>query len=97
MRCAADAALADSPPGDIIDINMAQLIVRKLDEELVRLLKRRAARHGRSAEEEHREILRRALMPARRTGLKELLQRMPDVGADEDFQRRDDLGREPAL
>jgi len=37
------------------------LHVRNLDEELVTRLKRRAARHGRSAEAEHREILRQAL------------------------------------
>lgn len=37
------------------------LHVRNLDEELVARLKRRAARHGRSAEAEHREILRQAL------------------------------------
>ena len=40
---------------------MAQLIVRNLDEELVLRLKLRAAEHGRSAEAEHREILRQAL------------------------------------
>lgn len=74
---------------------MARLIVRNLDEELVRRLERRAARHGRSAEEEHREILRRALLPRRRSGLRGLLRQMPDVGADEDFERRDDTGRGP--
>jgi antitoxin FitA len=37
------------------------LHVRNLDDELVVRLKRRAARHGRSAEAEHREILRQAL------------------------------------
>lgn len=37
------------------------LHVRNLDEELVARLKRRAARHGRSTEAEHREILRQAL------------------------------------
>ncbi|HEV2366231.1 MAG TPA: hypothetical protein VGS12_18785 [Caulobacteraceae bacterium] len=37
------------------------LHVRNLDPELVAKLKRRAARHGRSAEAEHREILRQAL------------------------------------
>ena len=37
------------------------LQVRNLDDELVVRLKRRAARHGRSTEAEHREILRRAL------------------------------------
>jgi plasmid stability protein len=37
------------------------LIVRNVEEELVRRLKMRAARHNRSAEAEHREILRAAL------------------------------------
>jgi plasmid stability protein len=37
------------------------LHVRNLDEDLVAKLKRRAARHGRSTEAEHREILRQAL------------------------------------
>lgn len=37
------------------------LHVRNLDDELISRLKRRAARHGRSAEAEHREILRQAL------------------------------------
>jgi antitoxin FitA len=40
---------------------MAQLTVRNLGATLVRTLKQRAAEHGRSAEAEHREILRRAL------------------------------------
>lgn len=35
--------------------------VRNLDPDLVSRLKRRAARHGRSVEAEHREILRQAL------------------------------------
>ena len=38
------------------------LQVRNLDEDLVVRLKRRASRHGRSAEAEHREILRQALL-----------------------------------
>jgi plasmid stability protein len=37
------------------------LVVRGLDDELVRRLKLRAARHNRSAEAEHREILKQAL------------------------------------
>lgn len=37
------------------------LHVRNLDDELIARLKRRAARHGRSTEAEHREILRLAL------------------------------------
>jgi len=41
---------------------MAQLTVRNLTREVVGALKRRAAAHGRSAEAEHREILREALL-----------------------------------
>jgi plasmid stability protein len=37
------------------------LHVRNIDDDLIARLKRRAARHGRSAEAEHREILRHAL------------------------------------
>ncbi len=37
------------------------LHVRNLEPELIARLKRRAARHGRSVEAEHREILRQAL------------------------------------
>lgn len=40
---------------------IGRLLVRNLDDELVAKLKRRAARHGRSTEAEHREILRQAL------------------------------------
>lgn len=77
---------------------MAQLIVRNIDEELVRRLKIRAARHGRSAEAEHREILQEALQPPG-TGqsLKALLMEMPDVGEDEDFARTRDVGRQVDL
>lgn len=73
---------------------MAQLLVRDIDSEVVRELKVRAARHGHSAEEEHRQILREAL----RSGgpvqsLKELLLAMPDAGEDRDFERPEDRGR----
>ena len=37
------------------------LHVRNLEDDLITRLKRRAARHGRSTEAEHREILRQAL------------------------------------
>ena len=37
------------------------LHVRNLEDDLIIRLKRRAARHGRSTEAEHREILRQAL------------------------------------
>jgi plasmid stability protein len=73
---------------------MAQLLVRGIDSDLVRELKLRAARNGNSAEEEHRRILREVLVPASppRT-LKDLLLKIPDVGADSDFERSPDRGR----
>ncbi|HEY0483340.1 MAG TPA: hypothetical protein VGD37_37725 [Kofleriaceae bacterium] len=64
---------------------MAQLIVRNIDQVIVDLLKRRAAAHGRSAEAEHREILRTALQPRSAVSLKDHLLAMPDVGDDADF------------
>lgn len=73
---------------------MAQLIVRNIDDDLVRLLKLRAAERGRSAEAEHREILREALQPQRdpKTFDRFLLE-MPNVGEDGDFERIRDTGR----
>jgi plasmid stability protein len=77
---------------------MAQLIVRNVEDDLVRELKVRAARKGQSAEEEHRQILRQALRPKpSRRSLKKLLTEMPDVGEDKDFERADDLGRDIEL
>src|SRR5262245_55111506 len=87
--------LAPRPPGSaptrqerrrvISMIAMAQLIVRDIDKALVDLLKRRAAAHGRSAEAEHREILRAVLQPPPMVSLKDHLLAMPDVGDDADF------------
>ncbi|MGH8236574.1 MAG: FitA-like ribbon-helix-helix domain-containing protein [Steroidobacteraceae bacterium] len=67
---------------------MAQLVVRNLPEELVKALKQRAAKHSRSAEQEHREILRAALQGPRRRQLAEVLALIPHVGKDEDFARK---------
>jgi len=76
----------------------AQLLVRNLDEALVDRLRRRAAHNGRSAEAEHREILRAALFsPGRAPSLKAHLAAMPDVGRDADFARPLDRGRRVRL
>jgi len=58
-----------------------------VDEEIVLALKQRAASHGRSAEAEHREILKATLLRPKRRSLTELLAAMPDVGDDSDFER----------
>ena len=76
---------------------MAQLIVRNIEDEVVRALKLSAAEHGRSAEEEHREVLRSALL--RRgpdSDFKQLLASVPG-GDDEIFERPRDVGREVIL
>ena len=76
---------------------MAQLIVRDIDTALVGLLKRRAAANGRSAEAEHREILRAVLQPRPTVSLKQELLAMPDVGDDADFAIRRSPGRRVKL
>ena len=61
---------------------MAQLLVRNLEEELVRRLKKQAGEHGISAEEEHRRILWSALMEEESEvpiTFKEHLLAMPDA------------------
>jgi antitoxin FitA len=72
---------------------MAQLIVRNIEAEIVRRLKLRAAEHGRSAEEEHREILRRALgaLTHDRSDFKTLLASIPE--GEDVFDRPSDTGR----
>jgi plasmid stability protein len=77
---------------------VTQLIVRNVDENLVRLLKVRAAKHGRSAEAEHREILRGALQGGGdAASFDAFLLQMPNVGADSDFERPRDTGRKVEL
>lgn len=71
---------------------MAQLIVRNIEDDVVEALKLRAAKHGRSAEAEHRELLRAALLRQPSKSLKEHLLAMPDSGEDADF----DLPRQAA-
>jgi len=73
---------------------LGQLLVRNIEDEIVRALKLRAARQGRSAEAEHREILREALGDEEaHPSFKEFLLSMPDVGEDTDFEVPRDLPR----
>ena len=65
-----------------------QLVVRNIDEELALALKRAAAAHNRSAEAEHREILKAALAHPRPRSFKEVLASMPNLGEDADFEFR---------
>ena len=52
------------------------LVVRGLDEDLVHRLKLRAARHKRSAEAEHREILKQALSGEPNASFKEVAEQL---------------------
>jgi hypothetical protein len=78
---------------------MPQLIVRKIEEKVVKKLKEKAGEHGVSMEEEHRRILREALLGRTGTKLsfKEYLLRFPDAGPDDLFERSRDTGREVEL
>ncbi len=69
---------------------MADLLVRGVDEAVVKALKKRAGAHGRSAEAEHREILASVLARPRKRSLADVLAAMPHVGKDSDFERLND-------
>ena len=64
------------------------LVVRNVDEDVALALKQLAAAHGRSAEAEHREILRAVLQRPKRRSVAEVLSSMPNVGEDSDFNCR---------
>jgi len=68
---------------------MANLIVRNVDERIVRALKSRAGKHGRSAEAEHRELLAAVLLKSKTKSFAEVLASIPNVGEDADFARID--------
>lgn len=68
---------------------MAQLIVRNLEEEVKTRLRKRASRHGRSVEEEVRDILRNATKAEgkRKEGIGAAMSRLfQDVGLRQDIQ-----------
>jgi len=71
---------------------MANLIVRNIDEEIVKALKAKAGLEGISAEAEHRKILEVALLRPRKRSFSEVLLAIPNVGNDSDFQRIQDDG-----
>ena len=70
------------------------LSVRNLDDELITRLKRRAARHGRSAEAEHREILRQALAAEAEPGFEELAAKLRALTKDRKHTPAEELARE---
>ena len=76
---------------------MARLVVRKLEDDVKERLQGRARRHGRSTEEEVREILRNALKdesaPTRPLG-RRLRKRFAAIGLEDDLpELRGELAR----
>lgn len=72
---------------------MGQLIVRGLDDRVIQSLKRRAARHGCSAEAEHRAILEQALRseiePFAETAARLRARTPPQISDSADLIRQD--------
>ena len=66
---------------------MANLIVRNIDDEIVKALKEKAGRSGHSAEAEHRLILASVLIMPKKRSFTEIISNMPNVGKDSDFER----------
>jgi len=70
---------------------MPDLLVRNVDKEVVQALKKRAGLYGRSAEAEHRLILRQSLLKPPKKSFAKVLQSMPNVGKDSDFSRVEEM------
>lgn len=66
---------------------MANLVVRNINDNVVKALKARAGIHGISAEAEHRKILESALMRPKKKSFAEVLLSIPNAGNDLDFKR----------
>ena len=77
---------------------MPQILIRRLDQHVVRRLRAKAAADGVSAEEEARRILRRSLVgevPA--MSLIDFIRTMPDVGDGRTFRRPKHKPRKPSF
>jgi len=67
---------------------MPQILIRKLEEAVIRKLRARAAAEGISAEEKARRILRKSLLTgAPALPLLEFLRTMPEMDEDSIFER----------
>lgn len=73
---------------------MASLHVRNIPDDIVRKLKIRAARHGRSTEAEHREILREAVSGEHGDAFEELAARLRKLTEGRELTPSEDLVRE---
>jgi plasmid stability protein len=62
---------------------MAQLIVRRLEKEVVQKLREQAAKYGVSMEEQHRRILRKKLLAKRKSPAKPKVKNKPKMSFSE--------------
>ena len=79
---------------------MASITIRNLDDDVKRRLRIRAAEHGRSMEEEAREILRDVVdetKPARNLAATIRARMAPLGGVDLDLPQREDMREPPAF
>ena len=68
---------------------MPQILIRQLNDSVVRKLRAKAAAEGVSAEEEARRILRRSLVgDVPKMSMLEFLRTMPETNDDRIFQRK---------
>jgi len=83
----------------IMEAFLAQRVIRNLDDDVKAKLQRRAHRHGRSPEEEVREILRSAVRhegaPSRPLGT-QIMSRFARLGLEEDIPELRGQQPEPA-
>ena len=78
---------------------MPQLIVRQIEDKVIRKLKARAGLHGVSTEQEHRQILRDVLLDSTSTRLsfKDYLRSLPKDASAAAFERARGSGRKISL
>jgi plasmid stability protein len=76
---------------------MASITIRRLDDQLKSQLKQRAVQHGRSMEEEARNILRESLAGGRPKSFMEIARELfgPEHGIDLPIPPRDSIAEPP--
>lgn len=73
---------------------MGSLSIRNVDDDLIARLKRRAARHGHSAEAEVRDILRQTLAAEQELGFEQLAAELRALTSDRKHTPAEQLLRE---
>jgi plasmid stability protein len=66
----------------------SDLLLKDVHDIVMRALRKRADEHGRSIEEQAKDILDEALKRPERRSFEEVLASMPNVGEDDDFNGR---------